>query len=916
MVQYASGSIKFSGLGSDTDFQEMIEKLSKIETRYVNQLLRWKADWQTRLDAFKQVRSELMNLQTSLNGINSMNKFLVKTSASSDEKVATAVAGADTMNGTYSLDVKQLASQYSWSKNTGLYEKNDVVAEDNGVFQYRYKGVERTLYIPKGTTIEGLKNIINNDSQNPGVKAQLITSQDGIVFQLHSKDTGSANTLIIQNITNMSPLGSIALTDQKYIEDENSIALAAGFTSTSDVINGGADSKTFVFSVDGKKKSISVPPGATIQNLVDEINAWGTANIPSKNNEQIASLEQGTDGKYYFKIEKKDSVYGAGVYNDALLDVLTGSYANENAEVPAGTYQLYIAPPEGTVQDPDKDPPDNTPISVTLGAGATLANLRDAFRTAIVGSPYHTTVDIVTDPEDSSKKKLIFGPVASQSMQEKILDQEWDSTSQLIDTTAIMQYAIRLTNSDVGENSSDIMKISLAAGTQCTIQSFCDALNSGMGNKGTAKLVQNSSGKWQVVIETKSSSHRVTVEDGTLDAMKYELPKEASGDWLITSGQNAKLRVNGWPKDPEYLESASNNIAAGTMIDGMSITLRGTGSTVISVANDTAKVAENVETFVKAVNSFRTVLQSLTAYDEEKAALDPAYAESQFEMQKGSVLTGNYGIQLLSSRLKNAVASSAIGFTHQMKDPLTGFVSGDIFSSLSQIGITTNAEKGNSNYGLLEINRISGYKGMKSLDDALAENPEAIARLFSTKSEGLSNNQELFQHNSHIPGIAKPGTYSVEYTVALDGGNNPYIDTAFINGQPAKIDNVNKQITLTAPDNDPARSIVLDIYDLTVGVTHKGSVSIKDGKANELLGMMEGTEGLLGSKGTLKNLENNYQTIIENIEKKIKQEDDRLVKWRRTMDMKFARLDATLAKYNSINEGLKSQIAQLGAKSK
>ena len=180
----------------------------------------------------------------------------------------------------------------------------------------------------------------------------------------------------------------------------------------------------------------------------------------------------------------------------------------------------------------------------------------------------------------------------------------------------------------------------------------------------------------------------------------------------------------------------------------------------------------------------------------------------------------------------------------------------------------------------------------------------------------MSNNQELFQHNSHIPGIAKPGTYSVEYTIALDGSNNPYIDTAFINGQAAKIDNVNKQITLVAPDNDPARSIVLDIYDLTAGVTHKGSVSIKDGKVNELLGMMEGTGGLLGSGGTLKNLENNYQTIIANIEKKIKQEDDRLVKWRRTMDMKFARLDATLARYNSINEGLKSQIAQLGGKGK
>ena len=32
MVQYASGSIKFSGLGSDTDFQAMIDKLYKYSS--------------------------------------------------------------------------------------------------------------------------------------------------------------------------------------------------------------------------------------------------------------------------------------------------------------------------------------------------------------------------------------------------------------------------------------------------------------------------------------------------------------------------------------------------------------------------------------------------------------------------------------------------------------------------------------------------------------------------------------------------------------------------------------------------------------------------------------------------------------------------------------------------------------------
>ena len=914
MVQYASGSIKFSGLGSkDTDFQAMIDKLYSIETRQVNQLLRWKADWEKRLEAFKQIRSELMNMQSALIGLNSVDKFLVKQASSSEDKVVTAVAGASALNGTYDLDIQQLASQYSWSKNTNLYDKNDVICDDpaGGVLQYRYKGTERTLHIPTGTTVEGLKNLINNDSRNPGVKAQLIHSQDGIVFQLSSKDTGSANSLLLQKTDGMSAFGSLVLTNQQYIEQQNSIQLAAGFTSVNDPINPGPDAKTFIFTVDGNRKSISVPAGATIQDLVNEINLWGDANVKSQNGEQIASLEQGSDNLYYFKIAKRDSVYGAGTYNDDLLNVLTSSYGSGEALFTSGTvktYSLTVIPPTGSEYT----------ISVALNAGETLEDLRQKFADAIDASSASDkpTVSIVTDPNDSSKQKLNFGPVISQNAQSNIFKAWNDPNVDTIDTTTgPTEYKIRISNSDLGAQDSDIISLTLAQGGVYTVNDICNSINSALGSRGTAKMVQDGT-QWRISIETTSATHRVTVEEGTLEALQYKLPEEASGTWLIHKGENAKLRVNGWPSEPNYLESATNNIAAGSMIDGMSLTLRSVGKAVISVANDTQKMAENVESFVQAVNNFRIILQSLTMVDNEKSQLDPDYADSQFEMQKGSVLTGNYGIQLLQSRLSSAVANSARGFSYRYLDPLTENYFGDIFSSLSQIGITTNATEGHANYGLLEINSISGLKGSKTLEEALLEDPEAVARLFSARSEGVSNNQDLFQHNSHIATIAKPGTYSVEYTVQLDGNGDPFIASAFINGKAAKIDNDNRQISLLEPNDDPARSITLDVYNMTPNVQHKGSVSIKEGKVNELLSMMDGTEGLLGTSGTLRNLEKNYQNIIDNIEKKIKQEDDRLVKWRRTMDMKFARLDAVLAKYNAMNESLQTQIAQLGQQTK
>ena len=926
MVQYASGSIKFSGLGSDTDFQALIDKLYTVESRQANQLLKWKADWQQRLEAFKQVRSEMLNLQTSLMSMGSMNKFLAKTCTSSEEKYVTAIANADALNGMYTIDVSQLAEQYSWSRNTNIYDKNDVICDDDagGIFEYRYAGKTRKLVIPKGTTLQGLQNIINNDSQNPGVKVQLVTGQDGIIFQLQGKDTGSSNILVISNTTNLTCFGgNINLTEEKYKEEQNSMTLLkTTFASDDgeDIINPSAtEYKTFVFTVDGKRKSISVPPQAKLKDLMKEINDWGAANIAGckprtgppadgtgGNGENLAKLVfNGTD--YNFVLSKRETYHGAGSYNDELLNVMDTNFSSKTASLfdsgPDRQYTVYVFKP---------DDDTSYPVTVTMSAGETLEDLANRLNSSgLLG--LNSSARVMEEPAGSGYR-LSVPPAATDDMWGMVLSQSFSSDQALIKNTDLTQaktLTIRLCNSESSPQSNEVLKITMAAGAEYTVRDFINTINEGLGNKGKARLEADGS-NFKVVIDTYTTTPRVTIEEGTLDTFKYELPKESSGLWQIQQGKNAHIKVNGWPSGDEVLEVASNNIAAGAVVDGLALTLRGTGEAVITVANDTEKITENVETFVQSINNLRTLLQSLTTWDEEKTQLDPDYADSQFEMQRGSVLTGNYGIQMLSSQFKTAVASSSLGCNHLVTDA-AGVVTGDIFSSLSQIGITTNATKGHANYGLLEINYIDGKGGQKSLSTALTENPEAVARMFAVYGEGSSNNQELFQYHSHIDGIAKPGKYDVSYTVELDGNGDPYIATAFINGQPAKISGW--QILLTEPNGDPARSIALDIYNMATGVEHKGTVSIKQGKINELLEMMDGTDGILGSGGTLKNLEKNYQTIIDNIEKKIKQEDDRLVKWWQTMDLKFSRLETVLSKYNSINDSLKTQIAQLGQSS-
>lgn len=813
MVQYASGSIRFSGLGSDYDFDSMISKLAAIESRQATQYANWRKDWQLRLEAIKAIRGELMNMQTTLRSLNSMSKFLIKSTTSSDDKVATATADADAMNSSYKVEVNRLATYSTWTRDTGLKKKDDPVNEVRGTFSYSYKGQYRTIEVPKGTTIEGLTRLINNDSKNPGVRAQLIQSADGIAFQLRALDSGKSNTLVIRDTTHLNGL-DLALSPENYEDGENWAELTTDFTDGTDVINSTGETKTFVYTVGDVRRTIEVPDNANINDLIDLINAQDP---------DLASLKWNAGANAYrFHLEKENTSYS-------------------------------MAYTRNSNNDPE-------PMEQLLG-------YLDEFNNPVA-------------------------PLDFDSPESKILPDGAPGTN----------YNFIVNSSDGSEPHNKSYSISVPA--DMTLNGLVNSLKLQLGDRADVKIVQSERdpSKYSLKVEMKDTVHRVTVEDGTLEDFAYK-PPVALG-WDVQHGDNARVRINDYPSGGGWMEVASNTLKSGEVIPGITFNLLKEGVTNIGVSNDTTSMTENIMKFVDAVNSFRTVLMQYTQYDSEKESVDPEYAESLFEMQKGGLLQGNYGIQTVESRLKTAVAGSATGFLPRVYDTSGYAVSGDVFSSLSQIGITTNASSGESLYGLLEINFISNAKGSKTLEEALQQDPEAVARLFAASNEG-SSNSDYFHYDSHIATVTKGGTHTVEYKIDVDGN----IYDAYINGQKASIDNERKVITSTA---GVAKGLAVNVVEYEQIGEYKGTVSIKEGKINELLGMLEGSEGILGANGTLRNLEKNYQGIIDGIEDKLRREDERLQKWEKNMLLRFSRLETVLAKYNQMQSDLDTQMAQLG----
>lgn len=582
MVELASGGVYFSGLGNGTDFSKVIDQLKSIEQIPQKRLALWKADWQRRQDAFGELRTEIASLKDIVDSMNTMEKFLVKTPSSSNETVASATTDSSVLEGTYKIEVGQLASSAIWTYNTAFAAKNTKV-NDSGSdqqFVYTYMGKTRSITVPSGTTIEGLKNMINNDPQNPGVKAMLVQNGTGYTFQFRGMDMGSNATL-------------------------------------------------------------------------------------------------------------------------------------------------------------------------SVGSGTTVSGLSG------------------------------------------------------------------------------------------------DAAN-----------------------------------------------------WTVQANQNAQYRVNGWPATT-WLESMSNTLTGA--VEGMNITLRDVGTSQISVVTDVEKIKENVVAFVDAMNAVRSKIKALTAVNSSKDVESPDDASSLYSMQKGSVLTGNYGVQLLATQLKMATADKAAGFEYQYKDG--NLLRGDMFSSLSQIGILTIADTNSPNSGLLEIREEDLGDGLPSLEKALRENPEAVAELFAASGLPQSDSSD-FSYYSHVKGVTKAGIYDVTYDVDASGN----IVNAYVGGKRANVDNVNRQITAMEGD---ARGLALQIDNLSPG-SYSSRMRIKEGK---LGGLGDQLGDMLGSDGALKILEDNYQDIMDDIQKKIDKEVDRVTQWERRERLRYSRLEATLARYDALGKSVESQIKSLSSSS-
>lgn len=431
--------------------------------------------------------------------------------------------------------------------------------------------------------------------------------------------------------------------------------------------------------------------------------------------------------------------------------------------------------------------------------------------------------------------------------------------------------------------------IDVPAGT--TLSEFVNLINNASGNNNDVRAsVINEGSAYHLQIRGMDlgADNTVTIKDTGFDAMGPDAFTNTQ------QAQNAQIKVDGFPAaDDEWIERSTNTI--DDVIDGVTLQLKSTtddsGATV-TVELDTDAMVEAIETVVSSINTILQLLMDLqdqgTVSDTTSTATasDSDDDDDDDEDSEASVLASNSSLDLIQSNLKNILATKGVGFSYYDSTAETG----DLFTSLSTIGISTDADEDSETFGLLVID-------YDDLEAAIEEDPEAVADLLSADATGTTDSED-FSFDSAISGTTRAGDYDVSYRI-----ENGEIVEAYINGNAASISGW----TLTGASGEDESGLAITV-DNTADGTYSGTVSLKQGKIGQLV---DSLEDMTSTEGTLQIMEDSYQNVLDQLAESISKEEDRLDLVESRLRTRYSNLETLLTSYDNLSSTIDSLLSSL-----
>lgn len=204
---------------------------------------------------------------------------------------------------------------------------------------------------------------------------------------------------------------------------------------------------------------------------------------------------------------------------------------------------------------------------------------------------------------------------------------------------------------------------------------------------------------------------------------KLMLTDAALYDGTGVKGQNAKIKLNGAPADPDYYEYSSNTVD----VLGMTLNLSGTGSTTVTVTQDTDAVFDSIVRFINTYN------------ETAKAIADELYEERYSDYLP---LTDEQREQLTDSQIEKWEEKARSGLLR--RDPLLTNILNKLRMTMSAVVPGVDSTEGYDRLADIGIKTTQNYMSPElvidegKLREALQNDLEGVMSLFTKSADDYS----------------------------------------------------------------------------------------------------------------------------------------------------------------------------------
>ncbi len=192
------GTLTAAGIGSGLDVNGLVSQLVAARKKpQQDQIDSQTSTAKTQISALGQVSSALSALQTALKSLSDGTAFQTRKAATSDASVFSVSSTTGAMNGSYNINVSQLAT--ALKVQSGAVAGSDATV-GTGTLTVAVGGKSMSIDIGSdGSSLSQIRDAINKNSNNPGVTATIVTGTDGAHLVLSSIATGQANAFTVSS---------------------------------------------------------------------------------------------------------------------------------------------------------------------------------------------------------------------------------------------------------------------------------------------------------------------------------------------------------------------------------------------------------------------------------------------------------------------------------------------------------------------------------------------------------------------------------------------------------------------------------------------------------------------------------------------------------------------------------------------